>query len=77
MIKKSDPAIKGEARRLRERSRRGQDPFRCVPRDRERTHLRLLIVGHDRMFLVPDRWSASNSTLVVHLGDSIWIQFQF
>jgi hypothetical protein len=40
-------------------------------------HLRLLIVGHDRMFLVPDRWSASNSTLIVHLGDSVRVQFQF
>lgn len=40
-------------------------------------HLRLLIVGHDRMFLVPAAWSASDSTLVVPLGDSARVQFQF
>jgi hypothetical protein len=40
-------------------------------------HLRLLIHGHDRMFLVPDTWSASDSTLVVPLSDSVRIQFQF
>jgi len=40
-------------------------------------HLRLLIVGHDRMFLVPDTWSASNSTLVVPLDGSVRVQFQF
>jgi hypothetical protein len=40
-------------------------------------HFRLLIQGHDRLFLVPDVWSASNSTLVVPLDDSVRIQFQF
>ena len=40
-------------------------------------HLRLLIHGHDRMFLVPDTWSASNSTMVVPLDGSVRIQFQF
>jgi hypothetical protein len=40
-------------------------------------HLRLLIHGHDRMFLVPDAWSASNSTLVVALDASVRVQFQF
>jgi hypothetical protein len=40
-------------------------------------HFRLLIQGHDRMFLVPDVWSASNSTLVVPLDGSVRIQFQF
>ncbi|MCW6010974.1 hypothetical protein K1W54_41470 [Micromonospora sp. CPCC 205371] len=39
--------------------------------------LRLLIVGKDRMFLVPERWSASNSTLVVPLDGSARVQFQF
>lgn len=40
-------------------------------------HLRLLIEGKDRMFLVPDRWSASNSTLIVPLDGSVRVQFQF
>lgn len=40
-------------------------------------HLRLLIEGHDRMFLVPEEWSASDSTLIVHLDDSVRVQFQF
>jgi hypothetical protein len=40
-------------------------------------HLRLLIEGHDRMFLVPDHWSASDSTLVVALDGSVRVQFQF
>jgi hypothetical protein len=40
-------------------------------------HLRLLIHGKDRMFLVADKWSASNSTLVVPLDDSVRVQFQF
>jgi hypothetical protein len=40
-------------------------------------HFRLLIQGHDRLFLVPDVWSASDSTLVVPLDDSVRIQFQF
>jgi hypothetical protein len=40
-------------------------------------HLRLLIHGKDRMFLVPDRWSASNSTIIVPLDGSVRVQFQF
>ena len=40
-------------------------------------HLRLLIQGRNRMFLVPDRWSASDSTLVVDLDGSVRLQFQF
>ena len=40
-------------------------------------HLRLLIEGHDRMFLVPNDWSASDSTLIVPLDDSVRVQFQF
>jgi hypothetical protein len=40
-------------------------------------NLRLLIHGNDRMFLVPNSWSASNSTLVVRLDDSVRVQFQF
>lgn len=39
--------------------------------------LRLLIHGHDRMFLVPDTWSPSNTTLIVTLDGSARIQFQF
>jgi hypothetical protein len=40
-------------------------------------HLRLLIEGKDRMFLVPDNWSASDSTLVVPLDNSVRVRFQF
>ncbi len=40
-------------------------------------HLRLLIEGHDRMFLVPDTWSASDSTLLLPLNDTVRVQFQF
>ncbi len=40
-------------------------------------HLRLLIEGKDRIFLLPDAWSASNSTLVVPLDDSVRVRFQF
>jgi hypothetical protein len=40
-------------------------------------HLRLLVIGKDRMFLVPELWSASNTTLVVPIGDTVRIQFQF
>jgi len=39
--------------------------------------LRLLIQGDDRMFLVPDRWSASNSTLMVRLDSGVRLQFRF
>lgn len=39
--------------------------------------LRLLIEGQDRMFLVPGHWSASDSTLIVPLDDSVRVQFQF
>jgi hypothetical protein len=39
--------------------------------------LRLLIESQDRMFLVPDRWSANDSTLIVLLNDSVRVQFQF
>lgn len=39
--------------------------------------LRLLIEGQDRMFLVPNRWSASDSTLIMPLDDSVRVQFQF
>jgi hypothetical protein len=39
--------------------------------------LRLLIVGNDRIFLVPEVWTASNSTLVVPLDGTARIQFQF
>jgi hypothetical protein len=40
-------------------------------------NLRLLIHGNNRMFLVPYRWSPSNSTLVVELDSSVRVQFQF
>ena len=40
-------------------------------------NLRLLIVGKDRMFLVPKTWSASDSTLVAPLDGSVRVQFQF
>jgi hypothetical protein len=40
-------------------------------------NLRLLIDGHDRMFLVPTTWSASDSTLVVPLDGSVRVRFQF
>jgi hypothetical protein len=39
--------------------------------------LRLLIEGRDRMFLVPDDWSTSDSTLIVPLDGSVRLQFQF
>lgn len=39
--------------------------------------LRLLIEGGERMFLVPDKWSNSGSTLVVPMDESVRIQFQF
>ena len=39
--------------------------------------LRLLIVGQDRMFLVPAHWSPSDSTLIVPLDGSMRVQFQF
>ncbi|WP_240521873.1 hypothetical protein [Amycolatopsis vastitatis] len=40
-------------------------------------HLRLLIHGKDRMFLVADKWSPSNSTIIVPLDGSVRVQFQF
>lgn len=40
-------------------------------------HLRLLIEGKDRMFLVPEHWSASDSTLIVPLDGAVRVQFQF
>jgi hypothetical protein len=39
--------------------------------------LRLLIEGHDRMFLVPERWNPGDTTLVVPLNDQVRVQFQF
>jgi hypothetical protein len=39
--------------------------------------LRLLVVGENRMFLVPRQWNASNTTVVVPLDSSIRVQFQF
>jgi hypothetical protein len=39
--------------------------------------LRLLVIGRDRMFLVPEVWSAGNSTLITPIDSSVRIQFQF
>jgi hypothetical protein len=39
--------------------------------------MRLLIVGENRLFLVPQQWNASDTTLVVPLNESIRVQFQF
>ena len=39
--------------------------------------MRLLIVGENRLFLVPHQWNASDTTLVVPLDESIRVQFQF
>jgi len=39
--------------------------------------LRLLVVGENRLFLIPQTWTASNTTVVVPLNDSIRVQFQF
>jgi hypothetical protein len=39
--------------------------------------LRLLIQGDNRMFLVPQQWSPSDSTILVRLDPSVRIQFQF
>jgi hypothetical protein len=39
--------------------------------------MRLLIVGENRLFLVPRQWNASDTTLVVPLNESIRVQFQF
>ena len=36
-----------------------------------------LIDSQNRMFLVPDVWSASDSTLIVPLDGSVRMQFQF
>jgi len=35
------------------------------------------VVGDDRLFLVPQRWTASNTTLVVPLDGGVRVQFQF
>jgi len=39
--------------------------------------LRLLVQGEDQMFLVPDTWSARNTTLLVPVDDNVRVQFQF
>ncbi|MDX6264845.1 MAG: hypothetical protein QOH84_6533 [Kribbellaceae bacterium] len=39
--------------------------------------LRLLVVGQNRLFLVPQQWNAANTTFVVPLDSSIRVQFQF
>jgi hypothetical protein len=40
-------------------------------------NFRLLIEGGDRLFLVPPRWTPSNSTLVVPMDGSVRLQFRF
>lgn len=40
-------------------------------------NLRLLIEGEDAMFLVPDEWDASNTTLLVPVDGQIRVRFQF
>jgi hypothetical protein len=39
--------------------------------------LRLLVQGKETMFLVPERWSPSDSTLMLPLDDSVRVQFRF
>jgi hypothetical protein len=39
--------------------------------------LRLLIHGDGKLFLVPEKWSPSDSTLLVPLDDSVRVQFRF
>lgn len=39
--------------------------------------LRLLVYGDDRLYLVPDTWSADASTLVVPFDDSVRLRFRF
>jgi hypothetical protein len=39
--------------------------------------LRLLVQGDGAMFLVPERWSPSDSTLLVRLDSSVRVQFRF
>ncbi len=39
--------------------------------------LRLLVQGDGRLFLVPDTWSASASTIVVPMDDSVRVRFRF
>ena len=36
-----------------------------------------LVVGKNRLFLVPQQWNAANTTVVVPLDGSIRVQFQF
>ena len=39
--------------------------------------LRLLVQGDGAMFLVPERWSPSDSTVMVRLDSSVRVQFRF
>ncbi|MEU4197922.1 hypothetical protein AB0E69_38920 [Kribbella sp. NPDC026611] len=39
--------------------------------------LRLLVVGENRLFLVPQTWTPSNTTIVLPLDNNIRVQFQF
>jgi hypothetical protein len=39
--------------------------------------LRLLVVGQNRLFLVPQQWNAANTTVVIPLDGSVRVQFQF
>jgi hypothetical protein len=39
--------------------------------------LRLLIVGDGQLFVVPNRWHSSDTTLVLPFDESVRVQFQF
>ncbi|SDK48934.1 hypothetical protein SAMN05428985_104216 [Nocardioides sp. YR527] len=54
------------------RAEAGEDEYRF-----RYWRLRLLIQGEDRMFLVPDTWSAGGTTIMVRLDDDVRVQFQF
>jgi hypothetical protein len=40
-------------------------------------HLRLLVDGADRMFLVPEQWTNGGTSIVVPLDESVRVQFLF
>ena len=64
------PATAGVEEVVRPDAGEGDYPFRYW-------RLRLLIQGDDRMFLVPDTWSAGGTTILVRLDDDVRVQFQF
>lgn len=40
-------------------------------------NLRVLVVGNDAMFLVPNQWDAASTTLLVPVDDTVRVRFQF